>query len=220
MYHYNKYIKYKNKYIGLKNLIGGNSKTLFDDLIKILVELYKEPHRDKSQLPDKSLLQPQTDAHAPITEKWEPVGNEIPVVDNKSQIKGHLVTIKEPIKISSYHLQFDDELIKKIINKEIIVEFNFSDTQNCIFPNFWKEHTKDDTLNTTHIYKPLKGNPYAYHSDTYKEPGHFYRIIARAFTTEIEGKWTSPNLSIDEFNNMVETYDFTQAYVPIRIQYV
>ena len=100
MYHYNKYIKYKNKYIGLKNLIGGTSKTLFDKLIIILVELYKEPHRDKSHLPDKSQLPSQTDAHTPIKGELEEVGDRIRVVDNKSQIKGHLVTIKEPIKIS------------------------------------------------------------------------------------------------------------------------
>jgi hypothetical protein len=216
MYHYNKYIKYKNKYIGLKNLIGGTTnKKLFDDLIDILVELYKKSHHDKS------ILLPQTDAHTPIKEEWKQVGDAMPVVDNKSQIKGHLVTIKEPIKISSYHLQFDDELIKKIKNGEIIVNFNFSDTQNCIFPNFWKTHTKDDAAQyTTHIYIPVEGNPYAYHSDTYKEPGNFYRIIARAFTTKIKGEWTSRNLSIDEFNDMVERYDFNQAYVPIRIEYV
>ena len=212
MYHYNKYIKYKNKYISLKNLIGGTSKELFDSLIDLLVECYKEQGLDPLNLP------PQTDAHTEITDTWEQVGDPVEVLDGKSNIKGYILKVKEPIKISSYHLDFNEDLIKQIKNKEIIVKFNFSVNYQSIFPNFWKVHTKDETLNTNYIYKPVGGTPYAYHSDTYKEPGDFYRIIARVFTTKVSDL-RSPHMSIETFNKKVATYDFTKTSIPIRIKY-
>jgi hypothetical protein len=215
MYHYNKYIKYKNKYIGLKNIIGGTSKKIFDTLIDLLAECYKEQGLD---LLDPLNLPPQTDAHTEITETWEQVSDPLEVLDAKSNIKGSILKVKEPIKISSYHLDFNEDLIDRIKNKEIIIKFNFSDNYQSIFPNFWEVHTKEETLNTNYIYKPVVGKPYAYHSDTYKEPGDFYRIIARAFTTKVSDL-RSPHMPIETFNKKVDTYDFTKASIPIRIKY-
>lgn len=75
MTYYSKYLKYKNKYIVLKNIIGGND---WDD--SILNRLHQEPERDRIRLNSNSIFYNKFDGFRDCIHGYSWIG---PPADNK-----------------------------------------------------------------------------------------------------------------------------------------
>lgn len=230
MDYYNKYLKYKSKYLQLQNQKGGADEKLLDILKKrgdhgiLLAELIEFLHTifiSKNKHTDDT----QNNAHTPITEPWKEDSELIEIIADKGKTIGQLFKVSNPIPISAYSRKLDKTLVTDIYNGTIIVTFNKANFDNLIFPNFWIKVPLSEAMTTQFVYQPINedgkpsSNPYAYHSSKYSKPGNLYRVIARVFTTHNDGEWISTRTTQDVFSKMV-TPELLSESIPVRIIYI
>jgi len=239
-----KYLIYKKKYLSLsKNMIGGESKELWLEVIDIckmkFMEIFKSKidsiadfssksnseHKFNLFIQDNEYITPQINSHTPLNKNWQlNVTNFTLHTNQKGDFLGRLWEVKTPVPISVKYIIINRKFIDDLHSGKIDIKFNYSKDFKLIFINFFISIPLISAQTTCQIYEPLCDGmtpSYAYAftpNDDDASHDAPYRMISRMFTNDIFG-WLGLGTE-SNFTKNLGKYSKFNKNIPLRINYI
>ena len=229
-----KYLKYKIKYLSLKNKkqLGGESRILQNILSiakkQFFTDYCIEDECNKLEIYEKmcSLPEHKTVSHTPIEPNWKEDAMLAERVINIDKLIAHIYHTKIPLKKSATNKNLN-EILCGLEENTIQIKFTWAADFRLVFVNFFTtiiDKTSIEYVN--YVYEPCTpdGNSipeapaYSYNNPTYNKPLVVapYQIISREFTNQIY-EWIGRG-TLEIFRENLNKLD-DDSNVPLRFIY-
>jgi hypothetical protein len=229
--------KYKYKYSQLKkqlNMYGGdrdykattekiivNAIYKFNEKYPLFAEQYlefKDKTTDEKIKFLDEILPAQAEQHTILPDDWKSH-----IIPSTTKCCDNGIIYKLDIQIPNSAKQIDvNEILDKLHNEKIELNFGWSRGHNLIFLNFISKNA-DDFTKTEFVFAPKNvpgrqdTKPYAFYQENCPDTlsgVQFYQLLSRKFTTDLIGSWIGKNEE-ETFNKTYESFDFSK-FLPLR----